>query len=148
MADISIDWGTKIITIPQDYLTPVSGTLYELNVNTFRLDLKGLENSTEGIPFLDTHRHSTEVVLGGITYARFVEIINGYTITFGEGSYRVRLVGANNNILDVLNLNYVQVLALNSAGLQVVTQGSGVTSQDKTDIISGTVEAVWAYERQ
>lgn len=114
---ISIDFDTKIISVPQSYLTFISGTLYELDTETFRTDILALMDDTEGIVFEDTHIHNTEVVLGGVTFARFIEFINGYTITFEDGMYRVRLVGSNNNISDVTNLNSVSILSQNSAGL-------------------------------
>lgn len=114
---VSVDWGTQVISIPQSYLTPISGNLYELDTDELRLDLKALEASEEGMAFPDTHRHVTETVLGGVTYARFIEIINGYTVTFEDGQYRVRFTGSNNNISDVANLNQVSLLPQNSAGL-------------------------------
>jgi len=119
---ISIDWATKVITVPQADLTLISGTLYEQDTGTFRLAVKALEASEAGIVFDDTHQHNTEVLLSGVTYARVVEFINGYTITYENGSYRVRLAGSNNNIPDVANLNSVSILSQNSAGLQEVTQ--------------------------
>ena len=135
-----MNWITKVITIPQSYLTHVSGDVYELDVNQFRLDLKSIEGSEEGMPFLDTHRHNTEVGIGGITLSRVVEIINGYTITFEEGMYIVNLTGANSNILDVTNLNQVSIRSANSAGMITVVQGSGVTEQDKLDIADAVAE--------
>ena len=118
---ISIDWGTKVITIPQADLTLVSGTLYELDTDQFRRDLKALEAGFPGMSFERTHNHNTEVTIAGTTYARTVEIINGYTVTFEDGQYSVRLDGSNNNIWDVgggiLNQNQVQIISQNSAGL-------------------------------
>jgi hypothetical protein len=118
---ISIEWGTKVITIPQADLTFVSGVLYELDVDAFRLDLKDLEDSEEGMPFPDTHRHNTEVVLSGVTYARFVEIINGYTVEFEDTAspYTVRCTGANHNLADVFvpGTSEVSLIIGNSAGL-------------------------------
>ena len=140
---ISIDWGTKIITVPKSYLTHVAGDLYEMDTDQFRLDLKNLEDSEEGMPFPDTHRHNTEVTVAGVTYARTIEIINGYSITFEDGNYAVRLVGSNNNIFDaengILNVNSVSIIPTNSAGLIVKTVGSGITEQDKLDI----ADRVW-----
>lgn len=89
----------------------------ELNTDNFRLDLKNIEDSETHMPFLDTHKHNQPVTVGGVTLARVVEIINGYTITFENGTYAVNLNGSNNNIGDVLNLNNVQVRSNNSAGL-------------------------------
>lgn len=133
---VSINWGTKVIFIPQADLTLISGTIYELDVNWLRLQLKSLEDSPEGISYPDTHRHNTEVVLSGVTYARTVEIINGYTITFEEtlSHYTIRCAGANHNIADVLNPGMNNLIISNSAGLQTVTSGSGVTLQDMLDI--------------
>lgn len=79
----------------------------------------------------DTHRHNTAVTIAGITYARFIEIINGYSITFENGQYSVRLAGSNNNFFDVangiLNQNSVQIIPGNSAGL--IGMSFGVAEQ-------------------
>lgn len=132
---ISINWTTKIITVPKADLTPVSGTLYDLDVDWFRLQLKNIEDGEEGINFPDTHRHSTAVTVAGVTYARTVEIINGYKVQFEDGMYTVRLIGANNNIFDVENgvlfQNGVSVIPTNSAGLQIVSVGSGLSPTEQ-----------------
>ena len=142
---LSVTWGTKIINVLQADLTPVTGTLYELDTDQFRKDLKNLEDGEDGMPFPDTHTHNTEVTVAGVTYARFIEIINGYSITFEDAQYSVRLAGSNNNFFDVengiLNQNQVQIIPGNAAGLITVVSGSGVTSQDKIDI----ADAVWDH---
>jgi len=116
---VSIDWGTRVISVLQADLTYLGGSLYELDTDWFRLQLKDLEDSDAGIVFPKTHTHNTQVLLGGIYYARIVEIINGFTVTFEDvGSpYIVSLTGSNNNIQDVTNLNQVQLKSNNSAGL-------------------------------
>ena len=114
---ISVDWQTKVITVPQADLTLVSGSNYELDLNTFRLALKALEDDEEGIPFPTTHNHNTEVEVAGITLARVIEIINGYTVTFEDGAYSVTLTNANSNVFDVTNPNTVNVRTVLSAGL-------------------------------
>ncbi len=117
---ISIDYTTRVISIPKADLTLVQSTpfeVYELDIDAFRLELKDIEDNVGGVPFVDTHRHFTTVTVGGVTLARVVEIINGYTITFENGTYAVNLVGANSKIGDVLHLNEVQVRSANSAGL-------------------------------
>lgn len=129
---ITIDWGTKVISVPQADLTLISGSLYELDVDSFRLTLKDLEDDEDGMPFLRTHNHNTEVTLAGVTFARTVEIINGYTITFEDAQYRVRLAGANNNISDVTNVNQVSLIVQNSAGLITVSSGSGLSAAQDT----------------
>jgi len=139
---ITIDWATKIITVPQSFLTWQGGLAYTLDVNAFRLALKDLEDDESGIAFPDTHRHATQTVLSGVTYARTLEIINGYTVTFEDtGShYQVTCVGANHNLADVFIPSPVNLVIGNSAGLITVATGSGVTAQDKVDIAL----AVWS----
>ena len=117
---ITINWATKVINVPKADMTLIDSDpfeIYELDIDEFRLTLKDLEDDVEGMPFLNTHNHNTIVTVGGVSLARVVEIINGYTVTFENGSYAVNLVGANSNISDVVNLNSVQVRAANSAGL-------------------------------
>lgn len=125
---ISINWATKVITVPQADLTLISGVLYELDVDWFRLQLKDIEDSEIGMSFPDTHRHNTEVVLSGVTYARTFEIINGYTVQFEDDQYTVRCVGANHNLADVKVANQVSLIIGNSAGL--IVAGSGLTTEE------------------
>ena len=132
---ISINWATKVINIPQDYLTDLGGGIFELNVNTFRLDLRDIEDNEDGIPFQYTHTHNTEVTLGGLTLSRVVEIIAPYTITFEDGQYAVTLVGANNNIADRTNVNQVSVRSSNSAGMVTVNSGSGLTAEQHEQLM-------------
>lgn len=116
---VTINWLTRVILVPQSFLTLVSGVLYELDVDELRLALKEIEDSEEGLPFPDTHRHNTEVTLSGVTYARTFEIINGYTVEFEDGQYTVRCVGANHNLGDVKVANQVSLIIGNAAGLIV-----------------------------
>lgn len=144
---ISINWGTRVIYVPKSYLTLIQASpteIYEMNLNSFRLDLKDLEDDEEGMTFPNTHNHNTEVSLGGLTYARVIEIINGYTVTFEDGQYAVNLVGANSNVGDVVNVNQVSVRTQNSAGLisspdvEFSSFNGGVTI-DVTSSYSGTL---------
>lgn len=135
---ITVNWNTQVINVPQADLTLVGGNLYELDVDSFRLSLKDLEDG-EGMPFLDTHRHNTQVTIAGTTFSRTVEIINGYSVEFEDGQYSVRLSGANNNIFDVesgiLVQNQVQVIPNNSAGAVVVETGvSGLTASESSQL--------------
>lgn len=153
---ISVNWETQVIYVPQSYLTLISAGLYELDVDQFRLDLKALEESEEGIVYPDTHQHFTEITIAGVTYARFVEIINGYTVEFEDGLYSVLLSGANNNIFDVANgilvLNQVSIISQNSAGLISVpttgTSAADIWSYSNRTLTSegdsAIAEAVWA----
>jgi len=121
---ITINWGNRIINVPQSDLTHISGLLYELNIDVFRLRLKDLEDDEDGMIFQYTHNHNTTVSISGTTLARVVELVNGYTVTFEDGQYAVRLVGANSNIGDVTNINQVSIRSSNSAGLIVDPVGS------------------------
>ncbi len=117
---VTINWATHVISIPKADLTLIQSTPTEIrgmDVDWFRYQLKDIEDNAEGQPFPDTHRHNTEVVLGGITLARVVEILPPYTITFEDGQYAVNLSGANNNVADRTNVNQVSIRSSNSAGL-------------------------------
>ncbi len=135
---ISINWATKIVTVPQADLTPLGGDLYELDLDVFRLALKDLEDDEEGIAFDRTHNHNAPVTVAGVTLARVVEIINGYTVTFEDGQYAVNLKGANSNVSDVTNVNQVSIRSFNTAGLIQVDSGGGGGG-------GLTAEQVWAH---
>lgn len=129
---MTVDWPNKIISIPQSDLTLVSGTVYEMDTESyFRTQLMALADDEQGITYDLPFVHNTEVTVAGVTYARFIEIINGYTVQFTPDSqWTARLTGSNNNIFDtgVLVQNQVQVIPNNSAGLQVVTTGAAQQS--------------------
>jgi len=132
---ISIDWATKIISIPKSDLTLVGGAIFEYDLDAFRVELKSLEDDEVGMPFLDTHYHNPPVTIAGVTLARVMAIINGYTVTFEPGVYAINLFGANSNIADVLNLNGVSIRTANSAGLIEVSTGGGASAADIADAV-------------
>ncbi len=134
---LSIDWGTKVITVPQADLTLISAGKYELDVDAFRLELRALEDDVEGIVFDSTHNHVTSLMLSGATFARAVEIINSYTVEFEDvGSpYQVTCVGANHNIGDVKTVNDVSLVIGNSFGLVQVTSGSGLSTEQNAQLM-------------
>lgn len=132
--NVSINWATKVITVPRAELAFVSAGLYQLDVDAFRLALKDVEDSADGMAYPDTHRHNTQVTLSGVTYSRTFEIINGYTVLFEDlGPYTVRCVGANHNIADVKVVNQVSLLVGNSSGLITVATGAGPTVAEIAD---------------
>lgn len=127
---ITVDLTTFVISVPQSDLTLITGTLYELDTNDFRLnELKVFEASEDGIVFSDTNLHNTEVTVAGTTFARTLEILSPYSIEFEDLQYSVRLAGSNNNIFDIengiLQQNQVQVIPTNSAGLVASSGGGG-----------------------
>ena len=136
---ISINHATKVITVNQADCTFVSGTFYRLPTETvFRAEVNALMDDPECMPHVDCIDHNTAYTVAGQNYARKIEIINGYSVTFlPDSQWTVELTESNNNIWDVengiLNQNQVQVIPTNSAGLIQVTTTveSGV---DLTDV--------------
>lgn len=117
---VSIDWGTKVINVPRADMQLVQmapNEIRQLDLNEFRLELKDLEDSTEGMAFERTNKHNTSVAIGGVVLARVIEIVNDYTVTFEDGMYAVTLLGANSNVGDRVNVNQVSIRSANSAGL-------------------------------
>lgn len=134
---VTINWNTKVISVPKSFMVEISPTLYELDVNALRIALKDIEDSPDGMAQLDTHRHNSPVTLAGVTYARSLEIINGYTVTFEDGQYTVKCLNANHNLADVKNLNQVSLIIGNAAGLVVVDGGTGGAGASAAE--------VWSY---
>ena len=137
---ITVDYNTLIISVPQADITFVTGTLYELDTDWFRLQLKAIEASEAGMAFPDMHVHNTQVTVAGTTFFRTIEIINGFSVEFTpDAQWSVRLVGSNNNIFDVENgilvQNQVQVIPNNSAGGIIVQTGiSGLTGTESNQL--------------
>lgn len=141
---LEILWGTKIIFVPKSETTVVQTNpteVRQLDLNKFRNALKNLEDTEEGAPFPPTHQHNTTVTVGGVTLARVIEIINGYTVTFEDGQYAVNLVGANSNVGDVVNVNQVSVRVANSAGL---TDMGGTVPPTTAEIVAALLAAAQA----
>ena len=138
----TIDWPNKVISIPRADLTLIQSSpteIRQLDLNTFRLDLKDLEDNEEGMTFILTHIHNPPVTVGGVILSRVIELINGYTVTFEDGQYAVNLVGANSNVSDVVNVNQVSVRSANSAGLQDLSTllASAYQGRVVVDVING-----------
>lgn len=135
---ITVDWENRIINVPRADMTLVQSVpteIRELDADFFRLTLKALESGPEGMSYPDIHNHTAPVVISGASLARVVEIINGYTITFEDGQYRVQVVGGNTNIGDVANVNQVGISTANSAGVVQVTSGSGLSAEQAQRLI-------------
>jgi len=152
---ITIDFPNKVISVPQADMTLVGGTFYRLPTETkFRLDVNALMADEIGIVFDDSINHNTDITIAGVTYARFIELINGYAVQMTPDSqFTVELTESNNNLHDVgagaLVQNQVQVLTTNAAGLISVTSGSGLSGPQDTkltrihallDVIEGSLD--------
>ena len=103
----------------------VSPEIRELDVDAWRLELHDIADDVDMRPWPKMFLHNTQYTLSGTTYVRAFQIIDPYFVTFEDAQYAVRLVGGNNNILDVKTANQVSLLASNSAGKQVVNEGGG-----------------------
>lgn len=117
---ISIDYITKVISVPRNDMTLLQASpveVRELNINTFWLLLKDWEDGDAGMVMPTTHVRNPAVSVGGVELAPVLLLINGYTVTFEDGQYAVNLTGANSNIADNVNVNQVSVRSTNSAGL-------------------------------
>lgn len=117
---ITVSWGYTgfgTIFVPRadmPIVTP-SPEVRSIDVNKLRGDVMSLAASVAGGPIVTPFDHSGERTISGTVYAR--SIIFFYTIEFEDGAYQVRPFGANHNIADVMVVNNVSVVPLNSAGL-------------------------------
>ena len=149
---LSIDWSSRVITVPASDLDEVSGNRYELDLYKFHLWLKDIEDDENGMVNPDTHIYTKPLQVGGTVIARSVQIINGYSVTFENGAYLVDIVGGNSNIMDVLNFNNVSVRANNSGGLIEVGTSSDVNvvsiNGNPIEGVDDVATAVWEYEIQ
>ena len=132
----TVTWNAKSIYIPLADMVSVGGDIYDLSMLAFHEEIRRLEwEFDEGLAWPQILDHTNpRINFAGADYAGFDEIINGYAITFDPTVARVNLKGSNNNIVDIMVVNGVSVVPSNSAGLQLVSIGSGVTEQDKIDI--------------
>lgn len=143
---ISVDWPNKEILVDKASLDLVQTTpieVYNLDINLFFSTLANLSDSAAGMLYEIPYLNITPVTLSGVTYARILQIINNYTVTFENGAYAVNLLGANSNIADRVNINNVGIRSANSAGLvtsaaiEFGEYGGGVTI-DQTKTTEGT----------
>lgn len=132
----TVDWIAKEINIPTSDLILKSGTEYNLPMQDFLAEIRRLEwEPTEGLwaPAILDH-DNPKLDFAGANYAGFDEIINGYHIHITGAATRVNLLGTNNNLVDVLIVSGVSVVPGNSAGLQVINTGSGLTPEEQTKL--------------
>jgi len=142
---ITIDWAAKVIQVPRADMLLLQSTpteIRQLDLNSFRQTLKALEASYLGMGYLRTHTHNASVSVGGAVLAQVIQIVNGYTVLFEDGQYRVQTGGANSNIGEVTQVNQVSVSTSNSAGLQDLNSlqaasFGGLVAIDEGSIYSG-----------
>lgn len=121
----SVNWTTKVITVPLADLTLISGSNYSLDTSDFWIEMRRLEASpSDGLWAEQTTEYVNTQVLSGIQYSAIVKLINGYTWNTDTTDKNIFLVGFNSNLLDTfIPGNGISVLANNSAG-KIVTTGT------------------------
>jgi hypothetical protein len=130
-----VDWPTRILYIDQSELTEITaGELYGLDTTDLWTLIHDIQDGEDGMANPDIMFHSLPYTLSGVSYARAVEIINGYQIQFTGPSppndhYTVVLSGGNNNVADVFIPNPVSVISNNSAGLATAAAGAEMWAQ-------------------
>jgi len=147
---LTIDHNTFVISVPKADTTFVSTnalTGYETrswDELAFMRELGAYLDDPDGMPFDDIFEHNTEVTLAGVVYARTFRVLAPFTVTLENGAYQVALVGGtNNNLSDVLNPNNVSIISANSAGLQSVSSGSGLSASEQTKLLE-----IWRMLKQ
>lgn len=144
---LTLDPDTRIFTVLQADLTLVGGALYDLDTNALRLEILDLLDDEAYVWLPDAINHNTQVTVAGTTFARTVEMINGFSIEleFTGSAYGVRFINSNNNLFDIENAilvptALVSYISTNSAGL-VVDPLQTLPDSEKDDIVA----RVFAY---
>jgi hypothetical protein len=136
----SVNWTTRVVTIPLADMTLISGTNYSLNTDDVWLEMRRLEAlPTEGLWVEQSIEYVNTQILSGITYSAIVKMINGFTWDTDTTNKTISLLGFNSNLLDTfIPGSGVSVLANNSGGL-IINQGQSLGQVDLDNI----ADAVW-----
>lgn len=131
----SITWPTGVIFVPRADMPVIQASpeVREFDLEQFRIDLKTLEATSEGIVYPDTTIHFTQYTISGFLYARAFQVIAPYSVEFEDGQYAVAAFGANANVLDVKVQNQVSYNSQNSGGL-LITDTSGLTATEAAEL--------------
>lgn len=153
---LSVNWPTGVITVPKADTVlvgtdPISGRqIRTYNSDTFRRELRDLEDDEAGRAFSRTHDYNPQVIFGGVTYAPQLKVNSAYyTVEFEDGTYRVSLQGTNNNIADVSVINSVSIQPNNSAGntVPVTPEAIWAAKKDDNNDVDSMGESVQNTER-
>lgn len=109
---LTLDWNTKVITVPKSELTLVTGTRYTITVEYWWQLLREANYDAIGVVF-DTMYNS---IAPTTSTPRIVEVINGYTAQFEDGLYSVEFINGNTNFRDIEIKNLVSVGTNNTTG--------------------------------
>jgi hypothetical protein len=131
----SINWLTKVITIPLSDLILVGGSNYTLNVDFAHDEIRRLEwEFNEGLWAEHAIEYINSYTLSGLVYSPVIQMVNGYMWEVASTNINIGLVGSNSNFLDTfIPGNGISVLANNSAGKIYEGASGGLTpEQDAT----------------
>ncbi len=137
---ISVDWPAGVVLIPKaDTILvgtdPISGReIRSFDTDAFHENLRSEEETEAGRAYPITHLWNAEVSLGGVNYAPQFLTVNNYQFEFEDGTYRVVFTNTNNDIADFSVVNGVSIQPGNSAGLQKVLAGGGLSPEQDTKI--------------
>jgi hypothetical protein len=139
---LTVDPATKVWSVLQSDLDFISGALYDLDTNELKQAMMVVLSSEDYIWMSDSFIHNTQVTVAGTTFARTIEVINGFSITLEDtgGAYSVRMINSNNNMFDVENniLNPTSlntVISTNSGGLIVEPTSTPPTAEVIADAV-------------
>lgn len=124
----SVNWTTKVVTVPLADMTLISGSNYSLDAGDFWIEMRRLEASPgDGLWAEQVIEYVNTQLLSGITYSAIVKMINGYTWDTDTTNKNISLLGFNNNLLDTfIPGSGISVLANNAAGK--IETGSGLSA--------------------
>ena len=133
----AVDWVNKIITIHKADMTQVEVSpyeIYELSLEDFWETIHDLQDNIVAMPFIEIMDNTPPAILGTTTFARTLQIINGWKILFENDDYLVDIVDGNSNLAQNTVRNQVSVYTNNSAGLiEGGAGGSGATAEEVWD---------------
>ena len=130
----TVNWATKVITIPLTDLMLISGVNYSLDVDYAHDEIRRLEwEFTDGLWAEHAIEYINSQILSGLIYSPIVKMVNGYTWVVAASNINISLIGSNTNFLDTYTPgNGISVLANNSAGK--ILSGSGLDASQSTQL--------------
>ena len=133
----SINWVSKVITIPQSDLTFSNGNNYLLSLVDVHNEIRRLEWAfIDGLWAEQIAKFYETVTLSGVPKSPSLEIINSYTLNFTGSNYNVILTDYDNNLVDVyIPSNGISILGNNSVGRQTINSGSGLDATQDARLI-------------
>ena len=112
---ITVDYSVTpfLITIPQSDLTLITGTQYQLTVDTFWLLLRDFTDNENAVPQPKLYRRTPATA----STPSITEIEEAYyALQFENGAYSVNIINGNTNIREVEVKNTVSVNTNNTTG--------------------------------